>query len=84
MRWTEGVGGGGAQARFTISRLIAPVQEKSGSLGNRMPFSFNCQPPRTVNPPKFCISGTLAGPRQHTSRGGQLCHTVHASQDSVG
>lgn len=47
----RGWAGGGARARFIISRLIAPVQEKSGSLGNRMPFSFNCQPPRTVNPP---------------------------------
>lgn len=54
------MGGGGARARFIISRLIAPVQEKSGSLGNRMPFSFNCQPPRTVNPPP--PSSASAGP----------------------
>lgn len=29
---------GGACAHFIISRLIAPVQKKSGPLGNRMPF----------------------------------------------
>lgn len=51
VRWTEGAVGGGAAARFIISRLIAPVQERSGSLGNRMPFSFNCQPPHTVPHP---------------------------------
>lgn len=62
VRWTEGVGGGGARARFIISRLIAPVQEKSGSLGNRMPFSFNCQPPRTVNPPQVLHQRDPRGP----------------------
>lgn len=35
-----GDGGGewGTCAHFIISRLIAPVQKKSGPLGNRMPF----------------------------------------------
>lgn len=33
-----GGGEGGTCAHFIISRLIAPVQKKSGPLGNRMPF----------------------------------------------